>query len=120
MDNQQFKNLITIAEFDIQVGVTGMIKSRKYYDNEIVEYGGYIAAHYTHIAIKEKIEMSEIEKTELIDHICDFYSRLIQPNGITKSDKQLIRSKFYELLNEDPNMIKSYIESIADVAFKKP
>jgi hypothetical protein len=118
MDTKQFNNLIAIVDLDIQVCVSGMINSKNYYDDEVVEFGSYIGASYTHFAKKENIEMNSKEKLSLINHICEFYNKLIRPNGITKEHAQLIKTKYFELLDEDPNIIQSYIESIVDVAEK--
>ena len=116
MDNNQFKNLIATVEFDIQVCVSGMIKSKKYYDDEVVGYGSYLAASYTHFCANENIEMGRDEEIKLINHICEFYDKLLRPNGITSADKEFMRNKYFQLLNEDTNIIKSHIEAIVEVA----
>lgn len=118
MEAAQFKNLIAIVELDIQVLVTGMIRSKKYFDNEVVELGGFICASYYHFSKKENIEMTFDEEINLINHVCEFYNKLILPSGIKKTDEDLIKNKYFELQDKDPSIIQAHIEKVAEVASK--
>jgi hypothetical protein len=117
MTSEQFNSMKNIMEFDLGIYLSSMINSGMYNRVQTLELVAYVGASYTHFATEQNMQISDLDKLNIKNFMCDYYLKNIRPE-ISEIEENIIRRKYDELLNLDRGIIQSYIEKIAALAIK--
>jgi hypothetical protein len=117
MTPEQFNRMKKIMEFDLSIYLSTMINSGMYNRIQTLELAAYVGVSYTHFSKKENIQISEEDKLNIKNFLCEFYLKNIRPE-ISEIERNVIRTKYDKLLNTDSEIIQSYLEKIAALAAK--
>ena len=118
MTIEQFNNMKRIMEFDLSVYLSAMIKSGFYNRIQTLELTAYVGASYTHFAKEQNMQVTDIEKLNIKQYLCNFFKNNVRPE-ISEIEKKIIINKYDELLNTDRAIIQKFIEKIAELASRQ-
>jgi hypothetical protein len=117
MTLEQFNSMKRIMEFDLSIYLPSMINSGMYNRIQTLELTAYVGASYTHFAKEQNIQVSDIDKLNIKEFLCNFFKNNVRPE-ISEIEKNAIKKKYEELLNTNRDIIQKFIEKIAELASK--
>jgi hypothetical protein len=122
MTTEELNSLKEMIDIEGDLNIYIMIKSKQFKNNEILEMGAYLAAHYIINFKNDRKKITETDKNEICNYLFDFYNRNLSV-GISDSAKDVITTKFYELINNWSSIIQysiitEYLKNIMTIGYE--
>ena len=111
MTNLEHQQLKQVLHIELAAILFGMVKSKKYSENDIQDMFSFIAVRFVNVSKSDSYIVDSRDLEIILENTFDFAKNL--SGGVIDSNmRRSVTNKYYDLLKVNPELIEKHVNSI--------